>query len=195
MHLHLIADAGYCGVGLGVVSTLIQFSRLRRDGTDGVSLGTWTLFVLTSGFWISYGSIGAHSLQIVLGSLLVVPFQIYIVGKLRPLEHLDVIAKAGGFSFLFSFAPMFVWGWKGGVYGTGVAMTLMCLPQFLELLKNKHAEGVSAVSWYVGTVQAGLWAIFYAGSHMWAPLVSAAGFGSAMAAIACLATLRHLQSR
>jgi uncharacterized protein with PQ loop repeat len=192
---HLYDYAGYAGVSLGVVSTTIQFIRIRRDGVDGVSLGTWTLFTLTSGFWIAYGSLGSHSLQVVLGSLLVWPFQFYIVGRLTPLQHLGVVAKSVGFSTLFTFGPLAIFGWRGGVYGTGVAMTLMCLPQFVELLRAKHAEGVSAVSWWVGTLMCGLWTYYYAGSHLWSPLVSSIGFGVANLAVALLASLRHVQSR
>ncbi len=187
--------AGYVGVSLGFVSTTIQFLRIRKDGTDGVSLGTWTLFTLTSGFWILYGSLGAHSLQVVLGSLLVWPYQLYIVGRLLPLKNLSIVGKSLGFSILFTFGPLAIFGWRGGVLGTGAAMTLMCLPQFVSLIRAKHAEGVSAVSWWVGTLMCLLWTVYYAGNHLWTALVSAVGFGFANAAVAVLASLRHVQSR
>jgi uncharacterized protein with PQ loop repeat len=187
--------AGYSGVALGFVSTTIQFFRIRKDGTDGVSLGTWTLFTLTSAFWILYGSLGAHSLQVVLGSLLIWPYQFYIVARLSPLKNLGIMAKSFGFSFLLTFGPLAIFGWRGGVLGTGVGMTLMCLPQFVSLVKAKHAEGVSAVGWWVGTLMCLLWTVYYAGNHLWSALVSTVGFGIANMAVAVLATLRHMQSK
>ncbi|HEV7957942.1 MAG TPA: hypothetical protein VGP11_00625, partial [Acidimicrobiales bacterium] len=56
-----LADAiGWIALLLGVGSTVAQFERVRRLGTDGVSIATWTLFVLMSVFWICYG-VAVHS--------------------------------------------------------------------------------------------------------------------------------------
>lgn len=191
----VIVAAAYAAITIGIVSTIIQFARILRDGVEGVSLATWSLFVFTGGFWVSYGVLSSHSLEVVLGSLLVWPFQMYIVSRLSPLREWSTVAKSALFSFALMFAPIFLWGWKAGVYGTGVGMTLMRGPQFIELIKVRRAEGVSALSWYTSAACSGFWVIYYAGDHLWAALLATAAAGVASGAIGVLATIRHLQAR
>ena len=191
----MIVAAAYAAITIGIVSTIIQFARILRDGVEGVSLATWSLFVFTGGFWVSYGVLSSHSLEVVLGSLLVWPFQMYIVSRLSPLREWSTVAKSALFSFALMFAPIFLWGWTAGVYGTGVGMTLMRGPQFIELIKVRRAEGVSALSWYTSAACSGFWVIYYAGDHLWAALLATAAAGVASGAIGVLATIRHLQAR
>ena len=193
---HLVnVAAAYCAITIGIVSTIVQFARIVRDGVEGVSLATWSLFFFTGGFWVAYGTLSSHSLEVVLGSLLVWPSQGYIVSRLSPLRQWPTVAKAAAFSFTLMFLPIFLWGWPAGVYGTGVGMTLMRAPQFIELVKVRHAEGVSALSWYTSAACSGFWVIYYVGVHLWAALAATAAAGVASAAIGVLATIRHAQTR
>jgi len=88
-----------------------------------------------------------------------------------------------------------VWGWAGGVFGTGVAMTINRAPQLIELVRHADATGVSATSWFVGAFGCSLWILFYTGVHLWAALTATAFAGLANLAIGLLATWRHGQSR
>jgi uncharacterized protein with PQ loop repeat len=193
-HVVLVC-AAVGAIGIGVVSTVVQFLRIIRNGVEGVSLATWSLFVFTSVFWVSYGIVSSHSLAVVLGSALVAPFQIYIVARLSPLREWRTVAKSALFAFVLMFAPIALWGWPAALYGAGLGMTLMRLPQFVELIKVRHAQGVSALSWYSSAACSGCWVVYYVGAHLWAALSATAAAGVASLAIGGLATLRHVQTR
>lgn len=184
---------GYLGVALGVVATFAQFRRVRRDGAAGVSPATWTLFCLMGGFWIAYGT-AVHSPEIVLGSLTLLPMQLSIVSRLRPLDP-AVVGRAAGFFALCCVAPTLVLGWDAGVLGVGVAMTVTRMPQLIELVREPDASGVSAASWYVGAAGCALWIAYYASTGMAAALIATAAAGLTSLAIAGLATWRHVGSR
>ena len=87
-----------------------------------------------------------------------------------------------------------VWGWAGGVYGTGVAMTINRAPPLIELVRHRDASGVSATPWFVGAFGCTLWILYYTGVHLWAALTATAFAGLANLAIALLATWRHSQA-
>jgi len=59
-------------------------------------------------------------------------------------------ARALGYIVVCCVLPTMVWGWAGGVFGTGVAMTINRAPQLIELVRHADATGVSATSWFVG---------------------------------------------
>ena len=190
----LTAIAGYLAVAIGISSTVLQFQRLRRDGVDGISLATWVMFLLTGFFWISYGLFGAHSIIVDLGSGTVLPFQAYIIWRLAPWRHWRSVLQSTVFVFAFSFAPVLLGGWPAGVYGTGLSMALMRVPQIVELARQRHADGVSAPAWYAGVVCSVLWLFYYAGAHTWAAFWSTMSAGVASLVVALLATLRHRQA-
>jgi uncharacterized protein with PQ loop repeat len=190
-----VAIIGYVAVASGILSTLIQFYRIITDSVEGVSLATWTLFSLTSVFWMSYGIFSTHSFIILLGSLLCWPWQLYIVSRLAPWAHWAVVAKCVAFIAAFSFAPIMFWGWSGGVYGTGIAVTLLRLPQLVELVKYPDAEGVSALSWFTGVICSLLWMIYYFNEKLWAAFFSTTAAGVISLVVAILATLRHWQAK
>jgi uncharacterized protein with PQ loop repeat len=180
-------------VALGVVGTFAQFRRVRRDGAAGVSAATWTLFCLMGGFWMAYGT-AAHSPEVVVGSLSLLPMQLSIVARLRPLDPATV-GRAVAFFALCCVAPALVLGWDAGVLGVGVAMTVTRMPQLIELVRERDASGVSATSWYVGAAGCALWIAYYASTGMTAALAATAAAGLASLAIAGLATWRHAGSR
>ena len=191
----LYVSAGWIAVVLGIIGTIAQYVRINRLGVEGVSLATWLLFVLLGSFWITYGAVSAHSWQVLLGSLLILPFQVSIVTRLKPWRRWRVTSRSIAFFLVSCVLPTLMWGWSGGVYGTGVAMVAMRIPQIVELLRQEDASGVSASSWVLGVCGAGLWIAYYTGSSLWAPLISTFCSGVASLVIACLASWRHSQAR
>lgn len=186
---------GWGAVSIGLIGTWVQFRRASLLGVEGVSLATWVLFVYMGCFWVTYGAVSAHSWEIVLGSLIVFPFQLAIVFRLRPWREWKVLVQAFSFFVVTCVVPALLWGWAGGVYGTGVAMTFNRGPQILELLREEDAAGVSVNSWLLGATGSVMWVLYYSGVHLWAPLVATFFAGVANLVIAVLAAWRHAQAR
>jgi uncharacterized protein with PQ loop repeat len=184
---------GWLAVLIGFVGTYAQYRRVSARGVAGVSLATWVLFVYMGCFWITYGLV-AHSVQVSLGSLTILPMQAAIVVRLRPWHHKVVVARALASFVACCVAPTVLFGWAGGVLGTGVAMTLNRLPQLLELVRHPDATGVSAGAWYLAVGGALCWVLYYTGTHLWAALVATAFAGVANLTIALLATWRHART-
>lgn len=171
-----------------------QYRRANRRGVEGVSLATWTLFVLMGFFWIVYGIV-ARSWEISLGSVIVLPLQLSVVFRLKPWQELTVVARCVGFFVACCVLPTLAWGWSGGVYGTGVAMAINRWPQLIELVRHEDASGVSVWSWVLGVVGTGLWIAYYVGTRLWAALAATACALLANLVIALLANWRHGQAR
>ena len=181
---------GWLAAIVGVASVVPQFRRARSIGVDGVSLATWSLFALLGCFWIAYGVV-EQSIQLILLSVILLPLQLTIVGQLRPLRHVGVVARSSGFFVLCCVLPAMVWGWSGGVYGAGVAMTATRLPQLIELVRTREVSGVSAATWYIFSLCSLLWLGYWSYWMSWAPLFANAAAGLTSLAIAVLATYRH----
>jgi uncharacterized protein with PQ loop repeat len=195
MNYHALAiDLGWAAVLLGLGGVLAQFGRARRLGVEGVSLATWVLFVLIGIFWITYGVV-AHSPEIVVGSLSMLPFQLAIVYRLQPWKSSKVVLRSSIFFVASCVLPTMAWGWVGGVYGTGVAMTVTRAPQIIELFRHEDASGVSVASWLFGAVGCIFWITYYQNLGLWAALIATSFAGLANLTIAMLATWRHRQAR
>jgi hypothetical protein len=145
-------------------------------------------------FWITYGFV-VGSAEVILGSLLIMPMQLSILYRLAPWRRLAVPARAFGYFMLCCVVPTLLWGWAGGVFGTGIAMTINRAPQLIELIRHEDASGVSSASWFIGALGAMMWITFYVGADLWAALTATAFAGVANLTIALLATWRHTQSR
>ena len=87
MNATVISLISWSAVTAGTLSTVAQYRRVIATGIEGVSSATWLLFTLIGGFWIAYGSLSAHSLAVVMGSLLVWPLQLALVFRLAPWRH------------------------------------------------------------------------------------------------------------
>lgn len=178
----------------GLSGAVAQFQRARRLGVEGISSATWVLFVLNGGFWITYG-VAARSWQVIMGSLIVLPFQLAIVVRLQPWRQMAVVARSLAFFVAACVLPTMLWGWVGGVYGTGVAMVANRGPQLIELVREPDASGVSVMSWLLGVAGTMLWVAYYQDVRLWAALVATTFAGLANLAIALLVAWRHRQSR
>jgi hypothetical protein len=170
-----------------------QYRRTTDQGIEGVSLATWLMFTLIGGFWIAYGLFSAHSMAVLLGSVFCWPFQIPIVIRLSPWRHRRGASQALALFVSCCVAPGLFGGWSYCVYGTGVAMTLLRVPQFVQLMRTDDASGVSSASWFIGVGCAALWIAYYWNVHLWAPLIATACSGTASAVIGCVAVWRHRQ--
>ena len=145
-------------------------------------------------FWITYG-FAARSVEVILGSALILPMQLSILFRLQPWLRAAVPMRALGYFVLCCVVPTILWGWAGGVLGTGVAMTINRAPQLIELIRHADASGVSATSWFIGAFGCTLWILYYPGAHLWAALTATAFAGLANLVIGLLATWRHTQAR
>ena len=195
MNSHTIAAVmGWLAAIVGVASVVPQFRRSRSIGVEGVSLATWSLFALLGCFWIAYGVV-VHSLQLIVLSSALLPLQLTIIRRLQPGHHVAVIARALGYFIACCVVPSMIWGWSGGVYGAGVAMTATRLPQLVELARSREVSGVSAATWYIFALCSALWLGYWSYTMAWAPLFANAAAGLTSLTIAILATYRHVEER
>ena len=190
----LIVVVSWSAVVVGTWAVVAQYRRVSDQGVEGVSLATWLLFSLIGGFWISYGAFSAHSMAVIWGSLLCWPFQLAIVFRLAPLRHRRGSLQALGVFVVCCLAPALAGGWSASVYGTGVAMTLVRWPQFVQLIRVRDASGVSSASWFIGVGCSTLWVIYYGEIHLWAPLIATTCSALASAVVGGLAVWRHRQA-
>lgn len=191
----LVALISWGAVLAGTLATVAQFRRVTAQGVEGVSSATWLLFTLIGGFWISYGALSAHSFAVVVGSLLCWPLQIAIVIRLAPWRHRRGSLQAIAMFTATCVVPGVAGGWSYCVYGSGLAMTLLRGPQFVELVRTRDASGVSSASWFFGAGCATLWIAYYANVGLSAPLIATAVSGSASLVIAVMAVWRHRQAQ
>lgn len=185
---------GWIAVSFGIPATVAQWRRVETKGVEGVSHATWLLFVFMSCFWITYGFV-AHSAQVTWGSLVCLPFQLAIVYRLKFWRRARVPALTFLFFLVSVVAPTLIWGWKAGVLGTGFAMVCNRGPQFIELIRESNATGVSTMSWLYGAMGCALWIIYYQNVHLWSALIATSGALAANLAICFLAAWRHRQAK
>jgi uncharacterized protein with PQ loop repeat len=184
---------GWLAVVVGTAAAYLQFTRLRRRGDDGVSLATWTLFVVLALFWITYG-VAARSWQLVVASTLALPLQFSILVRLRPWTRWSVVVRSVGLCVVCCLAPAALWGCAGAVLGAGLAGVATRTPQLIAVLRSDVATGVSSGSWVLGVVVSSLWVIYYVGARLWAVLVVTALAGAASALIAVVARGRQREA-
>lgn len=193
MHFfHLTTLLGWVAVLFSAMSSTVQYWRVRRFGTHGVSLATWTLFSLMGVFWTAYG-FEQRSAVIILGSLPLLPVQLALVARLASRREWRVVVRSGALAVVFCAAPTLLWGWDGGLFGIGILTVLNRAPQIIELLRSRDAEGVSTATWLLGFVGCGLWVLYYQGERLWAALLATGFAGLASLTIAVLSAWRHAQ--
>ncbi len=187
---------GWLAVASGVVGTW----RISCAGCARAALkGSRSPRGFSSSTWVVSGSPTDSSptrSEIVLGSALMLPIQLSIVYRLKPWRRWPCPCEAlGYFVACVASRRRLLWGWAGGVFGTGVAMSINRAPQLIELVRHPDASGVSATSWFVGALGGTMWILYYTGAHLWAALTATAFASLASLSIALLATWRHSQAR
>lgn len=185
---------GWSGVTAGAATTLAQVVRVRREGTDGVNATTWALFTLMSAFWLAYG-ISAGSPEVVAGTLLGLPPLVWLLSMLEGPERRRGLLRGAGAIFAAAWVPAALFGWNVGLLGLGVLMVATRMPQLLELVRVRHARGVSTASWLIGSASVVLWLTYYVTSEMTAAAVSMALALVANVTIVALAAYRHRTAR
>ena len=175
---------------LGIPGTVVQYRRILKDGIEGISIATWLMFAFMCIYWIAYG-FAIRSWVIVMGSLVVFPYQLLVISHLSPMKHLKVLFGTGAFIFVCAWLPAMTMGWSAGVYGTGFSMVINRVPQLIELIRVKNAQGVSASSWVIGSLGSLLWVIYYTSEQMWAPFFATAVAGILNVFIVALTLLRQ----
>lgn len=188
----LIITLGWLAVAVGLVSAATQLRRVSLEGVEGVSLATWSLFSFMGCFWIAYG-VADRSWTVTMGSLLVLPIQVAIMARLKPWLARRTVAGALLVFVVTCLIPALIWGWIGGVYGTGVATSVTRLPQLIELIRHRDASGVSTAAWTLSVASSVLWISYYDGIRLWAALTATCFAGAASLMIASLAAWRHRQ--
>ena len=187
----LIQSLGWLAATFGAVAFFGQHRRSVRNGLEGVSLSTWLLFCLNGGLWALYGVFFAHSSEVVIGSLICLPFQFAIVVRLAPWKNYCATVAATGVFFGCCVLPGVIGGWSASAYGAGVAMMLLRVPQLFVLMRVGRAIGVSSTSWFLVAGSTGLWVLYYGSLNLWAPMVAFAGSGIMSTIIGMLAARRH----
>ncbi len=184
---------GWVAVALGTTAAYLQFRRVGRHGAHGVSLSTWTLFVLLAIFWMLYG-LSVRSWPLLVGTVLALPWQLSILVRLRPWQRWDVVARALALVLVCSLAPALWWGWTGAVLGAGSAGTFTRVPQLAAVLRSSAVSGVSSGSWLLGVAVSSLWVVYYLGARLWAVLVVTALAGTMSLGIAVLSRRRQREA-
>ncbi len=193
MSSHLLFSIiGWIAAFLGLPGTIVQYRRILKDGVEGISVATWMLFAFMCVYWIAYG-VAVSSWVVIMGSLIVFPFQLLVISHLSPMKHLKIVFGSAVFIIICAWLPAMIWGWNAGVYGTGFAMVMNRMPQLIELIRVKHVFGVSASSWAIGSLGSFLWIIYYISERMWAAFFATLVSGIVNVLIMILTIWRHHQ--
>jgi uncharacterized protein with PQ loop repeat len=188
----LFSIIGWIAAFLGLPGTIVQYRRILKDGVEGISVATWMLFAFMCVYWIAYG-VAVSSWVVIMGSLIVFPFQLLVISHLSPMKHLKIVFGSAVFIIICAWLPAMIWGWNAGVYGTGFAMVMNRMPQLIELIRVKHVFGVSASSWAIGSLGSFLWIIYYISERMWAAFFATLVSGIVNVLIMILTIWRHHQ--
>lgn len=191
---HLALTFNWWAVVVGLLGFYAQFRRAITHGVEGISLGTWSLFLTTGFYWIAYGA-AVGSWSIALGSLVVLPMQLIVFFRLSPWRRRRVVLQSTAVIVAVAVVPALGWGWSAGLFGLGAIMAVIRMPQIIELVRQSDAEGVSVGLWLWGVANALLWVLYYQQTAMWAPLVATAVAGVTNVVVAVLAHWRHRQAR
>lgn len=193
MRYSLTTTLGWLAVAVGALSFFAQYRRSLRKGLDGISLSTWLLFGLNGGLWTFYGAFYAHSIEIIVGSLICLPFQFAIVVRLSPLKLYRATLGALSVFVGCCVVPGIFGGWQACAYGAGVAMIFLRLPQLFQLTRSGSANGVSSMSWFVVAASTGLWVMYFGVLQLWPPMAAYASSGLLSLVIGIMAVWRHHQ--
>jgi uncharacterized protein with PQ loop repeat len=181
---------GWGGAVVGTLTILAQAVRIRRVGVDGVNATTWSLFLCMSSFWFAYG-LAIGSVEILVASVAGLPFFAWLLAMLEPRDRWLGLVRAAAAVGVVTWLPSALLGWNAGLLGIGVLVVATRMPQLVELVRVRHARGVSAGSWLLGSLSVVLWLGYYLGT---ARAAAAATMSAALVTnltIVALAVVRH----
>lgn len=181
---------GWGGVTVGTLTTIAQVVRIRRMGSDGVNATTWSLFAIMSVFWLAYG-LASHSREIVAGSLVGAPFFIGLLWMLDRGERWRGLGRAAIAVATTTWLPAALFGWNAGLLGIGTLVVATRAPQLAQLVRARHAQGVSVASWLLGATSVTLWLAYYVATSRTAAAVTMGAALVANLSIVVLAVARH----
>jgi uncharacterized protein with PQ loop repeat len=192
--MEFAAAAGWGGAIFGTLTTVAQVVRIRRLGTDGVNATTWALFLVMSAFWLGYG-IAVRSPEIDVSVLAAAPFLCWLLALLSPVARWGGVVRALAAVGACAVVPALFFGWNVGLLGIGALTVATRMPQLVQLVRARHADGVSVSSWIMGAASVGLWLAYYASTSRYAAAASMLAALLANLSIVMLTTLRHRQVR
>jgi uncharacterized protein with PQ loop repeat len=181
---------GWAGATTGTLTTIAQVVRVRRVGTDGVNATTWALFLFMSGFWLAYG-IASRSPEIVVASLVGLPFLVDLLARLTVADRRQGLARGAAAVVVAAWLPTALLGWDGGLLGIGVLVVATRAPQFTQVVRAHHADGVSVTSWLLGSCSVAMWLGFYVGTGRAAAAVTMGAALVANLSIVAMTVIRH----
>jgi uncharacterized protein with PQ loop repeat len=186
----LASLVGWGGAAVGTLTTLTQAVRVRRVGADGVSATTWSFFTLLSGFWLAYG-VAVRSNEIVVAAAVGAPVLVGMLAQLDPAARRRGLARAALAVGLVAWLPAGLLGWNAGLLGVGGLIVATRLPQLVQLVRARHARGVSTWSWALGSASLCLWLAYYVATSRADAAATMAMALCANLAIVALALARH----
>jgi uncharacterized protein with PQ loop repeat len=152
---------GGIGTVLGIVRAWPQVRQIAvRRQTAGVSVQTWALTLLNNASWLTLGVI-IGAVPIVVSNLLSALGSVAVLAAVQrqlPEKRLARTAAAAlGGSALVALTSL------GGAAALTVLATMlavsMFIPQLLLVLRS-GAAGVSATTWLVSAISAGVWLLY-----------------------------------
>ena len=185
---------GWTGAVMGTAMAVVQAIRIRRNGTEGVSVLTWSLFLAVNWFWAAFG-LGTGSVPLFIGSIASNIAIAYIVfaapGTVirRPLVIAHVLVV------IAVFVPSALAGWNVGLITSELIAIGLRIPQVRDLYRTTTARGVSVSSWLISATNCALWAFYGAFDHRIVLLIANTALVAINLVIAALAWQRHHKLR
>jgi uncharacterized protein with PQ loop repeat len=186
----LAAFVGWGGAVLGTLTSAAQHVRVRRRGADGVNATTWSLFLCMSGFWLAYG-VAVRSPEIVAASVAGAPFNVALLAHLARHERRRGLWHAACAVAGVTVVPAVLFGWGAGLLGIGVLVVATRAPQLVQLVRARHAHGVSVSSWTLGVTSVALWLAYYLSTSQHAAACTMTAALACNVAIVSLTVVRH----
>ena len=152
---------GVIGTVLGIIRAWPQVLQIAgRRQTAGVSVQTWALTLLNNASWLTLGVI-IGALPIVISNLLSALGSIAVLTAVHLHQRQKRLARAAAVAL--AGAAVVALTSLGGATALTVLATVLAVSMFmpqLVLVLRSGAVGVSATTWLVSAVSAGVWMLY-----------------------------------
>lgn len=175
---------------MNVFGVAVQALHTIRRGAKGVSLATWTLTLANCGFWSIYG-LKFNAISGALGSILMIPFVIYLMAKSLRFHPISSLVRSILFFLVLVGPPGLTLGWGYAMAAISSLALFTRLPQIVELIKERDASGVSSVSQVITITGSTVWVLYWLGLHKLSAALPPAATLVATVVILILAVYRH----